>query len=72
MNTNRKTRKTKTKTKTKSRNKTRIRNAARRAKKVMRGGGYSYINPQIEPSISLLPSILSFKINNLLFRTATL
>ena len=69
MNTNRK--KTR-KTKTKSRNKTRARNATRRDKKVMRGGGYSYINPQIASPISVLPSILSFKINNLLFRTATL
>ena len=69
MNPNRKkTRKTKTKT----RNKTRARNATRRDKKVMRGGGYSYINPQIASPISLLPSMLSFKINNLLFRTATL
>lgn len=69
MNTNRK--KTR-KTKTKSRNKTRTRNATRRDKKVMRGGGYSYINPQIASPISVLPSILSFKINNLLFRTASL
>ena len=61
-----KTRKTKTKIKS------RTRNATRRDKKVMRGGGYSYINPQIASPISLLPSMLSFKINNLLFRTATL
>ena len=71
MNTNRKKTR-KTKTKNKSRNKTRTRNTTRRDKKVMRGGGYSYINPQIASPISLLPSILSFKINNLLFRTATL
>ena len=61
-----KTRKTKTKIKS------RTRNATRRDKKVMRGGGYSYINPQVASPISLLPSMLSFKINNLLFRTATL